>query len=116
MNFRVALATLSVVFSLAVGQLLFKSTALAWATDKNFLSVRVMFRLVPSLIVYAIATLAWIWVLRTAPLKTVYPFMALAFVIVPIGSAYFFGERVTLQYWMGAALIMCGVIITGTSN
>ena len=115
-NTRVVMATLSVVFALAVGQLLFKATALAWASEKTLFSTRVMTWLLPSLAVYGLATLAWIWVLRNAALKTVYPFMALAFVIVPIGAFYFFGERITPMYCVGAALIMLGVIVTAMNG
>lgn len=115
-NARVIAATLAVVFALAVGQLLFKATALAWNVEKTIFSIKVMLRLVPSLVVYGVATIAWIWVLRSAPLKTAYPFMALAFVIVPICAFYFLGERITPMYCVGAGLIMVGVIVTALSN
>lgn len=116
MNVRVIMATLAVVMALAVGQLLFKSTAMAWSAEKTLFSMKVMCRLIPSLAVYGLATIAWIWVLRNAQLKTAYPFMALAFVIVPIGAFYFFGERVTPMYAVGAAFIIIGVVITALSN
>jgi drug/metabolite transporter (DMT)-like permease len=116
MNIRVTVATLGVVLALAVGQLLFKSTAMAWSGEKTLFSIKVMLRLVPSLAVYGLATLAWIWVLRSAQLKTAYPFMALAFAIVPIGAFYLFGERVTPMYGVGAAFIVVGVVITALSN
>lgn len=116
MNARLLLATLSVVLSLAVGQWLFKATAIAWNSEKALFSARVMALLIPSLAVYGFATLAWIWVLRNAALKTAYPFMALAFVIVPIGAFYFFGERITPVYCAGAVLIALGVIVTSMSS
>lgn len=116
MNARILFATLSVVLSLAVGQWLFKATAITWTSEKTLFSARVMAWLVPSLVVYGFATLAWIWVLRNAALKTAYPFMALAFVIVPIGAVYFFGERITPVYWAGAVLIVLGVIVTAMSS
>lgn len=116
MNARTLLAALSIVLSLAAGQWLFKATAIAWSSEKAFFSARVMAFLLPSLVLYGLATVAWIWLLRTAALKTVYPIMALAFVIVPIGAIYFFGERITPLYWVGAALIVLGVVVTATSN
>lgn len=113
---RILSVTLSVVMSLAVGQWLFKATARAWTSEKTLFSVRVMAWLIPSLAVYGVATLAWIWVLRNTDLKTAYPFMALAFVIVPIGAVYFFGERITPVYCAGAVLIVLGVIVTAMSS
>lgn len=115
-NSKVIVAVLMVVLALAVGQLLFKATAMAWAADRTLLSVRVLSRLLPSLVVYGLATLAWIWVLQTVPLRTAYPFMALAFAIVPLGAYLVFKETITLTYWVGTVFIMIGVIITATAR
>ncbi len=45
-------------------------------------------------------------------LGRVYPLMALAFVLVPIGSHFVFGERFQPQYFVGVAIIMVGIFIT----
>ena len=37
--------------------------------------------------------------------------MALAFVLVPIGSHLVFGERFQPQYFVGVAMIMVGIFI-----
>lgn len=116
MNARIGLTALSVVLALTVGQLLFKATAMAWSSEKVFFSWRVMAWLVPSLALYGFATLAWIWLLRHAALKTAYPFMALAFVLVPIGAVFFFGERITPLYGAGAVLIVLGVVVTAMAS
>jgi drug/metabolite transporter (DMT)-like permease len=42
--------------------------------------------------------------------------MALAFVIVPIGSHFVFGERFQPQYFVGVALIMVGIIVAARSG
>lgn len=69
-----------------------------------------------SITIYAAATLVWIHVLRTVPLTKAYPFMALSFVIVPIGSVLIFSEQVRVQYVIGTLLIVAGVVITGLSK
>lgn len=115
-NSRVIVAILVVVLALAVGQLLFKATAMAWAADRTLFSVRVLSRLLPSLAIYGFATLAWIWVLQTVPLRTAYPFMALAFAFVPLGAYLVFKETVTLTYWIGTLFIMAGVVITAIAR
>lgn len=112
MNLRISSAIAIVVLSLVVGQLLFRATAIVWASGRPFFSTPVLIRLVPSLAFYALSTLVWIWVLRTVPLKSAYPFMALAFVLVPLGAHWLFGEVVTPQYLIGTCLIMAGVVIT----
>ena len=61
---------------------------------------------------YAITTVAWVWVLQKVELGRVYPVMALAFVLVPLGSHIIFGERFQAQYFVGVALIMVGIVVT----
>jgi len=51
-------------------------------------------------------------VLRSEDLGRIYPIMALAFVLVPIASHLFFGERFLPGYMFGTAMIIVGVIVT----
>ena len=67
-----------------------------------------------AMIIYAIATLSWILVLRSVPLAAAYSFTALGFLFVPILSILLFGEVLTLRYFVGAFLIMAGLIIIHT--
>jgi len=60
---------------------------------------------------YGLTTIAWVWVLQKAELGRVYPLMAMAFVLVPIGSYFFLGERFNPQYFVGVALIAAGIVI-----
>jgi len=66
--------------------------------------------LVSALALYGVTTIAWVWVLQKIELGRAYPLMALAFVLVPIGSHVFLGERFQPQYFIGVALIMAGII------
>ena len=60
---------------------------------------------------YAAATLLWVRILMTVPLSRAYPFVALAFVLVPAAGYVFFHESVSLRYAAGTALIIAGVIV-----
>ena len=68
--------------------------------------------LLAALVLYGVTTLGWVWVLQKVNLGKVYPIMALAFVLVPMGSYFIFGERFSLQYVIGVAMIMFGIILT----
>ena len=116
MNFKTYFALASVVSSLAVGQILFKSAAIQWHKHSSLFSSQTLVRLMPALIIYALATVAWIWVLQKVSLNVAYPYMALAFVIVPLGSYVFLGETTSLGYWLGSLLIVTGVIVTSLSK
>ena len=65
-----------------------------------------------ALFVYGIATLLWLFVLKITPLKIAYPFAALAFIIVPVLSFFFFGEMLNWNTFVGALIILLGVYIS----
>ncbi|MEW9625030.1 EamA family transporter [Rhodanobacter geophilus] len=58
-----------------------------------------------------ISTLLWIWVLRTLPLSLAYPFMALAFIIVPILGHFLLNEPLGVRNFLGGVLIALGVVV-----
>lgn len=97
------------VAGLTAGQLLFKLSANTFA-DAGF-TPRAIAYMAIALMIYMIQTIAWIWALKTISLGRVYPVMALAFVLIPLGSMYFFNEKFTLSYWAGIALIFTGIIV-----
>ncbi|WP_326902116.1 hypothetical protein P8F81_07840 [Kosakonia cowanii] len=106
------LITIACVIGIAVGQILFKLSSSALNKSGSLFSFETLVILVPALALYGITTLAWIWVLQKIELGKAYPFMALAFVLVPVGSHFLLGERFNLTYFFGVALIMVGIIIT----
>lgn len=100
------------VLMVCSGQLLFKLVGLRMHAGSSLLEPKVWMIAVLSMIIYGSATVLWVAVLRHVPLVKAYPYMALSFVLVPLGSIYFYSERVQWTYAAGAALIMLGVVIT----
>lgn len=98
-------------FLLASGQILFKKAALASAGKSLLLGLLNWWMLV-ALVVYGVATLLWVAILRTTPLSVAYPFAALGFVIVPVAARVMFSEPLDLRYAAGAALIVIGIVLT----
>lgn len=111
MSADMILATLATVAMIATGQLLFKATANAYRIAAGPTEARVLIPLLIGLAIYGIATLSWIWVLQYVALSRAYPFMALAFVIVPVSSMLLFDERLDLRYGIGVALICAGIAL-----
>ena len=99
------------VVGIASGQILFKLSALSLRKTGSLFDPSTMLLLFAAFTFYGVMTIAWIWVLQKADLGRIYPLMALAFVIVPIGSYFFFGERFQPQYFLGVALIMAGILV-----
>jgi len=100
------------VFGIAAGQLLFKLSAVALHKSENIFDQKLLITLFSAFALYGVTTIAWVWVLQKIELGKAYPLMALAFVLVPIGSYFIFGERFQPQYFVGVTLIFLGIIVT----
>ncbi len=100
------------VLGIAAGQILFKLSATSLHKTGNLFDPGTLMTLFSAFALYGVTTLAWVWVLQKIELGKVYPLMALAFVLVPIGSYFIFGEKFQSQYFVGVAVIIAGIIIT----
>ena len=103
------------VIALSAGQVLFKAAAVTSKESNGFLATKPLGFLIAAMFIYAAASLLWVWVLRSEELGRVYPFMALAFVIVPVASLLVFGERFSTDYFIGLGLIIAGIVFTTRS-
>ena len=99
------------VLGLAIGQILFKASASSLAQTGSFFALKTLATLLSAMLLYGVTSIAWVWVLQKVELGRVYPLMALAFVLVPLGSHLVFGERFHPQYFVGVALIMIGIVV-----
>lgn len=99
------------VIGLAIGQILFKVSATSLTQSGSFFAPKTAAILFSALALYGTTTIAWVWVLQKVELGKVYPLMALAFILVPLGSYFIFGERFLPQYFVGVALIVIGILV-----
>lgn len=111
MSLRLLLLTIACVFGISAGQMLFKKAALELPAQPGFADWATNGWLIVALALYGATTLLWIWVLRSAPLHLAYPFMGLAFIIVPALGWMFLGEPLHLQTFVGGALILAGIAV-----
>lgn len=105
------LIALICVLGIAAGQILFKLSASSLHNSGSFFDPKTMMTLFSAFALYGITTIGWVWVLQKVDLGKVYPLMALAFVLVPLGSHFVFGERFQPQYFIGIILIMLGIFV-----
>ena len=104
-------AAILCVVGLAVGQILFKVSATALSESGTFFAIKPAAILFAAMCLYGVASVVWVWILQKVELGRVYPLMARAFVLVPLGSHLVFGERFQPQYFVGVAMIMVGIFI-----
>lgn len=104
------------VIGIAAGQLLFKACAMAYVASGGRLTPAVAGYMFAAMTLYGVTSLVWVLLLRHAELGRTYPFMALAFILVPLGSHLVFGERFSPAYFLGVALIMSGLLFITRSS
>jgi len=107
----VKIIALLCVLGIAIGQILFKLSADSLHQTGSFFSPKTASTLFAALVLYGVTTIAWVWVLQKIELGRVYPLMALAFILVPLGSHFILGERFQPQYFVGVVLIMVGIVV-----
>lgn len=60
------------------------------------------------LLAYGLAVVA----LRTLPISQMLPFAGGAYLLVPLGGSFLFGERLHARFWAGALMLVAGIVLT----
>lgn len=116
MPLSLSLYTLLCVLGISIGQLLFKQAAATLPATLSLVGLLQNWWLMAALVLYGFTTLGWVWILRHAPLHVAYPFMGLAFLIVPTLAWLLFGEPIGWRTLVGGALILVGVALASTNG
>lgn len=104
------------VLGISIGQVLFKLASpffpqtITFSTLVAFVFNKYLFS---AFVIYGIATFLWVYALKLVPLSVAYPFMALAFVIVPILGVLFLNEPFNIRTVFGTSLIIAGILVIG---
>ena len=108
------LGLLTVAFMLGIGQLFFKIAAERLAIGRGwsaFAWSMVGWPMASVLMLYAVATVLWVYLLHGLALSRAYPFIALVFALVPLMSWFVFRESLDLRYGIGLALMIAGLYL-----
>ena len=111
MNATLLALTFACVLAISAGQILFKLAARAATDTANFPWDFMNAWFFAARVVYGAATLLWVWLLKALPLNVAYPFIGLAFVIVPLLGAWLLNEPLDWRHVAGGALIASGVAV-----
>lgn len=104
--------TIACVVGISVGQMMFKKAALAIGQGNGLSAWIFNGWLLGAFLLYGLTTLLWVWILKHVPLHMAYPFMALAFFIVPVLGYFALGEAISAKVLLGSLFIVIGVIIS----
>jgi drug/metabolite transporter (DMT)-like permease len=105
-RYTIILLTAAACFA-AMGQVLFRVGARGQETFLAFINLPILL----GLIVYAIGTMIWIFVLSQETLIHVYAFTALTFVLVYLGGIVLLNERIDMINGLGVVLVLLGLYL-----
>lgn len=108
------LFVLFTIFILSAGQILFKVASVKLDLSYKGLVTGLLFNpiLILAVAIYTVATVFWLFILKSMPLNVAYPLTALGFFIVPLLSFLFLGEELRWTSFVGAGIIMLGVYVS----
>jgi drug/metabolite transporter (DMT)-like permease len=104
----------------AYGQLILKARALTHASGAELGRLHYLGAMLTDVLVLSsmaaalLAGLCWMLAVERTDLGLAYPFMALSFVIVPVGAYLLFGEPLSFTRLIGITLIVLGVAISAS--
>jgi drug/metabolite transporter (DMT)-like permease len=113
------LGLLTVAGVLGGGQLLFKIAAGRLVLGQGTAALAQSFLNLPmlaALALYAAATVLWVYLLHGLPLSRAYPFVALAFAVVPVLSWLVFRDALGPRYVIGLGLMLAGLYLVATGR
>jgi multidrug transporter EmrE-like cation transporter len=111
------------VFLNAIAQLLLKAGASAVgpitglsALRSSALTLALHPAVLGGLACYAISVVVWIVALSRVDVSVAYPMLSVGYVLNALLAMWLFGEDVSLQRWLGIAVILVGVSIVARSG
>jgi multidrug transporter EmrE-like cation transporter len=78
---------------------------------QNWIAVLLSPYIMGGIVLYGLATVLWLAVLSRLPLSLAYPLQSIAYIAGLLVAFYLFREAVPLNRWLGAGVIMAGIII-----
>lgn len=101
----------------ASGQLLFKGAARGLPPFSELGLARLIITMFSTPLIlggfacFFVSSVLWIVALRSVALNIAYPMVALSYIIIFIGGYYLFSEPLSWRHWIGALLIVAGIIL-----
>ena len=114
---------IALVLALTVyGQLIVKARAVVYSGGPGLSKMAYLAAMFTDIHVLAglaaavLASALWILAIERASLSYTYPFMALTFALVPVGSKFLFVELISPIQWIGIVLIVVGVAVNALAR
>lgn len=102
------------ILLMVIGQMLWKTGVRSMDNSFSIHGVLKVFltpHVIGGLILFAGATIVWLYILSREELSKVYPIQSLSYVVTAILSMIFFKEYIPLSRWCGILLIVFGAYL-----
>src|SRR5258707_10922301 len=116
-NLSILQVTLLCLYAMGMagGQILFKFASFGLVREASLI-VRLLNVLqnpyfIAAVTLYFLLTVFWVWFLSFTPLSRAYPFLALAFGMVPIVASFVFAEPLGFRPLVGILFVLGGLIL-----
>lgn len=96
---------------ITLGQVLIKRASIEWQVSGTLLNLRVISWVLSAFLLYGVAALLWMYILKRVPLSLAYPLLATTFVLVPLAGVLIFDERLQWTDWASFGLIFSGIAL-----
>lgn len=121
---RSAIFIFAVLVLTLYAQLVIKARALAHAKQLVTASAQLNYLVamftdpwvLSGLVAVALGGACWMLAIERLEVGFAYPFMALSFVLVPLGSMLLFGEAMPKLQWLALGLIIAGVTLSALAR
>jgi drug/metabolite transporter (DMT)-like permease len=116
-NARTLILLLSSICLGAGGQLMFKAASKRLPPFAELGLVKLVLTMFTTPMIVAgfacffVSSLMWIVAIRSVPLSAAYPMVALSYIIIFFGSYYLFNEPLCWRHWVGALMIVGGIVL-----
>lgn len=86
--------------------------AFSWTRD-FWMSLLTNWQFAACGVLFGLASLLWMYIVRQFPFSTAYPMVSLSYVFGMLAAILFFHEEVSMVKWFGVAFIVLGCMLIG---
>ena len=113
---KIVLMFVGMISCTVAANLLLKTGAVTGDSGREGLAHLLNWRVMLGLVVFGLAAAFYLLILQWLPLNVAQSFTAAQFIAVILASAWILSEPISLEQWVGIALISTGILVVAWSQ
>ena len=111
-----ALICIGCVILVSIGQVMLRMTSKNATMSTDGITAWINLTSILAISIYGSAMLMWLWILGRVPITQAFAFFGLSFFIVPFLANRFLGDPINKFTWIGASIILVGILVSNINN